>query len=453
MKQKLQELSDLHAVAKQRSDSAELEKRMEEQVNNRLDEFKKKFDEEDATGKDPVYEYEDDVDTRPEHATIRKMVETPHGMQGDNQNLAEDLQRWNDKVLITSQIMKRHPSQLTIYRKFANRESELSKALDTATSGQGSDWMPTEFSAEFIQRMESNYKIANTIKRVTVPRGIDKLKLPGAGTAASIYKLTGSSADDITKIQATTPGTRNVELDPVKIGARVEVETEMDEDSAVAVSDYVNDELNLAAARGIDDICLNGDTSSTHIDSDVTSAADHRKSWDGFRDLTLSGSKVDSSDNVTVANWRLMWSKLQNGINQYGDPEDLVCLAELNGYLKLLVMSEVLTFDKFGAQATVTTGRLTEVFGVQLQQTSRQRSDLNASGVYDGTTTTYTNLQIYNKRAFVIGDKRSITVKSEEDIETDRLKFVITARMVMMPKYDTTTEPITSQLYGISTAT
>jgi HK97 family phage major capsid protein len=450
--QLIKELADLHARAESRRQEREYRSELEEKMEKRMDALKKEWEEKESKFGKVKYEYDEDIDTRPEIMTVRKMIETPHAMQKDK-NLAEDLQRWNDRVLIVSQIMKRHPTELNIYRKFREGQTELAKALDTATSGKGLEWMPEQFSAEFIQRMESNYQIANTIAHVIIPKGIDTLKLPAAGTAASIYKLTGSSSDDITKIQTTTPGTRNVTLDPVKLGARVEVESDMDEDSAVAVSDYVNDELNLAAARGIDDICINGDTSTTHQDSDVTSNADHRKSWNGFRKHTLSGSKIDTSDTVNVANWRLMWSKLQSGIEQYGQPEDLVALAELNGYLRLLVMAEVLTRDKFGDQATVTTGRLKEIFGVELQQTSRVRADLNASGVYDGITTNRTIIQVFNKRAYVIGDKRAITVKSEEDIETDRTKFVITARLVLAPKYDVSTQSITAQMYNINTTT
>lgn len=448
----LRELEEVEKRAKERQGRLTYEEQLQKKMEGRIDALTKEYEQKIGKRK-PVYEYDVDVDTRPEFMTIRKMIETPHGMQKEK-DLAHDLQQWNDQVIIVSEIMKRHPSELGIYRKFREGQTELAKALDTATSGKGLDWMPEQFSAEFIQRMESNYQIANTLQRVIIPRGVDKLKLPAAGTAASIYKLTGSSTDDIAKIQATTPGTRNVELDPVKIGARVEVETDMDEDSAVAVSDYVRDELNLAAARGIDDICLNGDTRTTGmIDSDVTSAADARKSWDGLRRMTLAAAKVNTADVVNVANFRLMWSKLQSGIHQYGQPEDLALLAELNGYLKLVVLSEVLTIEKFGGRATISTGALKEIFGMALQQTSRVRSDLNASGVYDGTTTTYTIIQVFNKRAFVIGDKRAITVKSDDDIETDRMKFVITARLILKSKYDTTTQPVTAQLYGISTAT
>lgn len=447
----LRELEEVQKRAEERQGRQAYEAQLQKKMEGRIDELTKEYEQKIGKRK-PVYEYDVDVDTRPEIMTIRKMIETPHEMQKEK-DFAHDLQQWNDRVIIVSEIMKRHPSELGIYRKFREGQTELAKALDTATGGKGLDWMPEQFSAEFIQRMESNYQIANTLQHVIIPRGVDKLKLPAAGTAASIYKLTGSSADDIAKIQATTPGTRNVELDPVKIGARVEVESDMDEDSAIAVSDYVRDELNLAAARGIDDICLNGDTRTTGmIDSDVTSAADARKSWDGFRRMTLAAAKVNTADVVNVANFRLMWSKLQSGIHQYGQPEDLVLLAELNGYLKLVVLSEVLTMEKFGGRATVATGALTEIFGMALQQTSRVRSDLNASGVYDGTTMTYTIIQVFNKRAFVIGDKRAITVKSDDDIETDRMKFVITARLCLKSKYDAT-QPVTAQLYGISTAT
>ena len=428
-------MQEVHRKALERQGRQQYEEDLQKKMRERMDILHKEYEGKIVEKRKTSYEYDADVDTRPEHMTLRKMLETPHEMQKEK-DLAYDFQKWNDQIIIVSELMKRNPNELSIYRKFREGQTELAKALDTTTSGQGSDWMPTQFSAEFIQRMEGNYQIAARIQRVLIPRGVDKLKLPAAGTAASLYKLSGSSADDIAKIQATTPGTRNVELDPVKLGARVEVESDMDEDSAIAVSDYVNDELNLAAARGVDDICLNGDTRTTGMqDVDVTSAADHRKAWDGFRRLTVAGAKIDTSDTVNVANWRLMWSKLQTGASQYGQPEDMVALADLNGYLKLLVMSEVLTLDKYGSRATVTTGRLQEVFGVELQMTSRVRSDLNASGVYDGVTTNRTLIQLFNKRAFVIGDKRSIIIKSEDDIETDRMKFVITMRLIMKSKF------------------
>jgi len=299
--------------------------------------------------------------------------------------------------------------------------------------------------------MEAEYKVANIFtRRVTIPQGVGKLEIAGAGSAPTVYKLSGSSSDTLTLYPSQTPGTRKITLDPIRFGVMVQVEDEVTEDSAVAMSTFIRDELVTAMARSIDDAIVNGDTSVTHQDSDVTASNDHRKMWNGLRKLTLAAAKLDASNTVSVANLRAVWNKMRNGNNIYGNPEDLVIVTSLPGYLKLLTMAEVLTTDKATDRATILSGKLEQVLGIPVIMSSVVRTDLNASGVYDGTTTNRTIIQLVNRRAFVIGDKRKVTVESDRDIRYGREFFVVTARMDFEAAYDTSTEPITAQLYNIT---
>jgi len=452
------QLRGLNAIAVERQEKdkyrAELEEGMKKLLDDKTADLWTKLQEQSAerTQLKKEYEYDFDEGFKSDVTTVSKIVHTPIAEQGENKGLAETVQKLNDRVVAVAAITKRHPSQLNIWRKFLEGRSELKKALDTATSGQGSDWMPTQYSAEFIDRMEGEYKVAQLFRSITIPRGVDKIRIPGAGSAASVYLLSGSSDDDVDKIAATTPGTRYVELDPVKLGARVEIETDMDEDSAVAVADYVNEELRRAAARAVDDAIINGDTTATHLDSDVTSSADHRKAWDGLRDQTSSSWKIDLNDIVSATTFRQIWAKMSNSLSDYGDPEDLIVLVNSLGYLRLMLISETLTRDKRGELATVDTGRLDELFGIPIVVTSRVRRDLNASGVYDGATITKTLIQFANKRAFILGKKREVTVKSDENITTDRTRYVVTLRSQFKNLYEST-EPVVAQGYDVEITT
>jgi len=443
--QLLKELKELASVADERKRELALEKSLQEKLEKMVQEHL-----ENESSPRYVMDPGTSIDWDRIPDGIRKMVWSPAEVHPDPE-LAHEVQRWNDQVVIASALMKRHPTQLAVWQSFAKGETALAKALDGATSGSGAEFVPTILSNQFITRMEGEYRIASTFSRkITIPSGVGSVDVPAAGSAASVYRLTGSTSDTFTPITSTSPGTRKVTLDPVRFGVMVQLEDEFTEDSAVAVADFIRDELAVAMARAIDDCIVNGDTAGTHQDSDVTASNDHRKMWNGLRKLTLSTAKVDTSDTVSVANLRATWNKMRNGNNIYGLPEDLVIATSMPGYLKLLTMAEVLTTDKASTKATVLSGELKQVLGAAVIMSSVVRSDLNASGVYDGTTTNRTITQLYNRRAFVIGDKRAVTVETDRDIRYARDYFVVSARMDFEAAYDTTTEPITAQMYNIT---
>ncbi len=421
-----------------------------EKVSKQMkDLFKKYGDETNSSTTSSSYEYDldDDEPAGAEKRAIHKMLYTPAQDEETKRYQME-----NDKMLIVSSLLKVHPARLNIYRRFREGKTELSKAMAKVT-GVGLDWVPEQFSSDFIERMEGEYKVAGLIDTIPISNKVGTLKVPAADTAASLYRISGASSnDDIDKIPATTPGTRVITIDPDKLGARVVLDADLQEDAVVDMAEYIRKELFLAAARGIDDICINGDTATTHQDSDVTESTDHRKTWKGFRILAPSGSKVDASDVINIATFRKLWSKMSTSTAEYGMPEDLVILVNQLGYLRMMTIAEVLTRDKYGDKATILTGEMGSLFNIPIIPTSMIRRNLNASGVYDGSTTNYTELLLVNRRAFLMGMKREAKIDSEKDIDYDRTKFVITIRQTMVPKYEST-EPITAVLYGLNVNT
>jgi HK97 family phage major capsid protein len=160
--------------------------------------------------------------------TVQKRITSPAKTDFDR-----ELQDLNDNIYIASNVLKVHPTQLNMWREFQQGDSELKKALDTATSGEGSDWIPTGFSASLIDLVRVQLKVANLFRRITMPT--NPYKFPVVSADATGYLQTESIADEATKLRASTPTTSSLELSAVKLAARILFSEEISEDSVVPV--------------------------------------------------------------------------------------------------------------------------------------------------------------------------------------------------------------------------
>lgn len=306
---------------------------------------------------------------------------------------------------------------------------ELRKAMDTGTTGEGAEWIPTGFSAALWEKVRLALKVAGLHGRIAMPT--DPYKLPIEGADATPYLVAENTEDNGTNAAtASTPGTGNVQFDAKKLGVRVFTSGEVEEDSIIPILDYVKGKIVKALVEGIEDATINGDTTATHQDSDVTSAVDHRKAWKGYRKLAISAAKVDLA-TFSTANLRTLRSKM----GKYGvDPNELAWVCSLTTYLtKFLGLTEVVAVDKYGPQATVLTGELAKFDGIPIIVSEKVRENLNASGVYDGVTTTKTQLNLVRRDQFLYGDRRTIKLESDRDIEKDRTVTVASYRGDLQP--------------------
>ena len=358
-------------------------------------------------------------------------------------------QKKADDIYLVSKLLKQSPKTLRIWKDL--QDHELVKAMDTETAGEGAEWVPTGLSAEVIDRVRLELKVGNLHTRLPMPT--NPYQIPIVSSDPTAYLVAESTADVSNKITASDKGTSDRILTAKKLGARVLFSEELSEDSIVPVLSELKNNIVVALKTGVEDCTINGDTSGTHQDSDVTSAADARKAWLGYRKMAQSAAKVDiSTFNADVLR------TIRKKMGVYGvNPVNLAWVVGISGYIQMLGIKDdqnnpmVTTIDKYGPNATILTGELAKFDGSPIIVSEKVRETLNASGVYDGTTTTKTEIILVYRPGFRFGDRRKVTIKTDEDIETDQTILVATLRMAFAAMHDYTTEYMVGLGYNLTT--
>jgi HK97 family phage major capsid protein len=105
--------------------------------------------------------------------------------------------------------------------------------------------------------------------------------------------------NDANKIPTITPGTGNVTLTAKKLGCLTVFSEEVSEDFVIAIIPFLRNKLGNAIASAIERAILDGDTTATHMDNDVTASTDARKAWIGLRkDAIASAATYDFRDGA-----------------------------------------------------------------------------------------------------------------------------------------------------------
>jgi HK97 family phage major capsid protein/HK97 family phage prohead protease len=303
--------------------------------------------------------------------------------------------------------------------------NEFRKAMDTATSGEGTEWIPTAFSASMTELIEIKSNIAPLFRSFSQPTKV--FEWPLQSSRATAYLIGESTSDAATAITASTSGTSKTTFTAKKLANRMLTSTELIEDSIIAILPFIREDLAKALANGVDSAIINGDTAGTHMDADVTDAKDVKKAWLGIRAYNKDNSKETDESGASNTLAALRADRKTMGV--YGvDPDKLAFLLSISEYFDLLDDTGVTTIDTFGPMATILKGKLAAVDGVTVKTTQHLAENLNASGVNDGVTETYTVNLVVNTDAWMIGDRRIVQVDMEKIIETDQYQIVATLR-------------------------
>jgi HK97 family phage major capsid protein len=409
MTKKVADLSK--AVTEKVTSKENLEKQVKDLVDSQLKSRKETMAEELRKG---VYSRQRDQDVKPQEMVVEKSDDPKVG----------NFQRWNDDVYILSKILDVHPKTLKTWDKYAPKYSDLRKAMDSAESGGGTDWVPTNFSSDLIQRIDLAQKVAGLFRKINMPT--DPYKLPTLTAHPTAYKVAESTADGamdgssaFTNSQATSGA---ITLDATKLGVATEFSLELSEDSIIPVLDMVKNQIAIAMSFGLEDALINGDTAVTHQDADVTGSTDVRKAWNGLRKIGTNTVSVSTFNLSALRDMRRKMSRY--GVN----PSELVWIVSAKGYIRMLQVDEVITLEKYGPNATILNGELGRIDGIPIIVSEKMRDDLNASGVNDATTNDKGLILLVHTPSFVIGQKRAVTMKSFEDVRRDQIVVVNTWR-------------------------
>jgi len=316
------------------------------------------------------------------------------------------------------------------------------KAFGSTVSGAGDEWVPTAISSSYIEEYELEYIVERAMR--TLPMPTNPFELPVMTGVTKARKATEN-----TSMTASNFSTTKISLSAQKIAEYYELPEELNEDSAPDFLAAGRDEVVRSQFRAIEAATLNGKT-GTHIDSDTQAGAADlaERLWTGLRALAIAnsanGSTVDFGGAFTSALLRTMRARL----GKFGaNPSELLWICGPSIYTQFLALPDVVTIDKYGPMATVIKGVLASYQGIGLVNSAYMREDLNATGVYDGITTTFGGLLLVNKTRFYYGQRRAIQVKMMVDLpKDDRVLLASYQRKDFKGHTQSATE--TSVIYG-----
>lgn len=326
-------------------------------------------------------------------------------------------------------------------------DHELRKALAVATSGSGAEWIPTGFSSQVMTIIELQLRVASLFNTVNMPTS--PWKNPIQTSMGAGYYVNENTADEGVKIPASTPGTGAATYTAKKHAGRTVFSEEIDEDSIINQRAFLSQEHAKMIARAVETCIINGDntgssgSAASHQDNAGTALFsidyDARLAWDGLRYLALNnaGTATKSFSNADPSDALLNAVRLLMG-NVSVNPADLVWIVSINTYIKMLVLTNARTVDKYGPQATVLTGELMKYDGIPVVVSEYQFSNINASGVYDGSTTDRAMMELVYRPGFSRGLRGGVTLAQDLDIERDQIKLVSKLRSDFVDIYDAT---------------
>jgi HK97 family phage major capsid protein len=304
------------------------------------------------------------------------------------------------------------------------RWEAICRAMDVDTSGEGGTWVPTGIGADMHEKVRASGKVAALFPRIDLPT--NPWKWPIEGADATAYRVAEPTSDTESKMTASTPGTLAATFDAEIFGARALFSRSLEADSAVAILPFAKRKLVQAFVDGEEKAILDGDTDGTHQDSDIgasTTAA--VTAWDGLR-KKAQAQAATATTTTTVANLATVRKSMKKwGIN----PADLAFIIGVSSYGVILSDSNVLTVDKMGPNATILNGMIGTLFGVPLIVSEWVREDLNASGVYDGITTTKTYALCVNRQEWAMGQRMALDVEVDDSIYRETYQRVLVGFM------------------------
>lgn len=337
-------------------------------------------------------------------------------------------------------------------------DPEVVKAFSTATSGYGSDWAMAVNSQEMFDVYDLAMQVEGEFEHFTLSGKTNVYPLKTAHMKAWTASAAASNNPD--QYKKSEPTTSTVTFTPKKIVAACFVDEEgIEGDSFVPVIPMIRQEIMIAASAGVEDALINGDNSTTHMDTGLTTSTMYTKdAWKGLRKLAVDASKTwdtaSASAGVGDATTAFVAKDMRYGRQLLGKrgvrSRDVRYLVSIGVYFDVLNFTEVTQPGNYGAQLqSWITGDVPSLDGCPLMVSEYMSDELTNAGIFDNSSKDYSAFLCFDRTGFVIGDRKDITIEFDKDITTGQFRFVGSLRKDFQKKTPSTEYPV-SYGYKIS---
>lgn len=302
------------------------------------------------------------------------------------------------------------------------------KALDSS-SGNGLEMIPESWASAVYTRMGDFSELAPKFEQL--PMQTKKVNIAEITTRPSVYY---NDAVDYNPTESS-PGTAEKEITARKIKGKTYLYEDTEYDSLVSLFPIVERNLGEALAWGVDDFILNGDRTGTHQDSDTNGVTNHvAKAEYGLRyyALAVAALKQDfSTGGLSASNLDLLMKLM--GKYHTTNPERCGWIVGTKGFNTVKTLDDFKKYINAGVNMSMFDGAVKPYQGSQWAYSTKVRENLNASGVYDGVTTTKGNVMLCRFDHFIFGNYYNMVIERDKDIETGKHILVLTWRGGFVP--------------------
>jgi len=318
--------------------------------------------------------------------------------------------------------------------KHNTRMALSQKTMYSTGSGEGDEWVPTDFESSILMHIKSAKAVAANIPDFDMPS--NPFEWPLSGGPNTTYSISESGASDVT-VNNTDATSSKVTWSCGKIANRLDFSEELNEDSAMplmpALTRIVGDGLGNSYERCVlfGDETTGASSNINKIDGTPTTTsgqADDYLAVDGLIHKAL----VDSNGTAENVNAHSSVSRAMNKVlSEMGEGAQNIdsLRAFFNPSLLWLAMndSQVQTVDKIGPSASILTGMLGRINGIPVFM-SGGIPKTNSDGKIPSSGGTLGSFVICDINYVLVGFRRRMRQATDYVVETDKHKLVTSMR-------------------------
>lgn len=311
-------------------------------------------------------------------------------------------------------------------RNRIQKSLDLEKAMTATGSGAGDEWVPTGMDTELWEDWVKRSLVSDKFQTVDMPT--DPFNIPTLTADTTIYHPTAEAeaptASDVTTAQST--------LTACKLAGKNLMSYEFEEDAVFAVLPIIRENFAKQIAAAVDSVILNGDTttgtSNINLSGGTIPTTSRFLCLNGLRHAALVDNTDMDADLGALATADV--STLQALLGKRGTrPSDVVLFCDPWTYIKFTGLTEVLTLDKYGNDATIIKGELAKIMGFPIV-VSEELAKSNSTGHVDNTAANNTKgtIVLVHLPSWRAGWRRRLLIETDRDIDKQQYEIVASLR-------------------------
>ena len=385
--------------------------------------------------------------------TGKTQVKTAAGVQTVTEagllDTDENLSNWhvemkrlaNDRMMVKSMLVgdKNTPKlDLAIARHLAVAPRSIAAQVSKANydgSGVGAELIQDQFLAQ----LHMEYEVPTVVRSLfsEVQMTSNTMLAPRINRGGRPYIKGTVTSDNPALYPVSTVSMGQAQITAKGLSTRYILDEELIEDSAVLLLPAMQRMIAKDMRDAVEDALINGDSAATHQDAIASwnirerwgstglgGTNDHRRVFKGLRAAAYDKSTTLDVNNADAAKVLELISKL----GEYAASDKVLIVSPEALYETLMGLDQVITLDKFGAQATILSGQMGSIFGMPIVVSRFMSDDLATSGLYTGTGAT-TGMLCVSRDSWNIFARRGIQIQQEQDIKSGAFNMVATERL------------------------